>query len=271
MLQPHATVILTRPEGKNQTLQGRLEQAGLRVISLPALSLQRLTVTDPIPEPATFDLIFFVSGFAVDCYFALLTEQHRQWPQGQLAGCVGPGTAQALQRHGVAQQHILYPADNQSYDSNGFLTQLKASPYYARLRSVLIVCGTGGNPWLGRQLQALSIDVTRLPIYRREARLWDKPQQSQVGGLLANPAEKKYVLLTSPQGIEAFVGNLAIAQVDPDTLAQSTIFVVTHLGQVDTLRQTWQQKLAADNADALHIVQTLPQDDAIFHTVTISD
>jgi len=271
VLQPHATVILTRPEGKNQALQGRLEQAGLRVITLPALTLQRLAVTEPVLAPASFDLIFFVSGFAVDCYFALLAEQHVQWPQGQVAGCVGPGTAQALQRRGVAQQYILYPADHQSYDSHGFLTQLKASPAFADLRSVLIVCGTGGNPSLGRQLQELSIEVTRLPIYRREARQWDQLQQSQMGSLLANPTEQKYVLLTSPEGIEAFVGNLAMAQIDPASIARSTIFVVTHPGQVDHLRLTWQQKLAADYTNTLHIVQTLPQDDAIFHTVTISD
>jgi uroporphyrinogen-III synthase len=268
---PRATVILTRPQGKNQALQLRFEQAGLRVVALPALTLQRIAVTGPVPDPATFNLVFFVSGFAVDCFFDVLTEHGMQWPQAQRAGCVGPGTVQALLRQGVAQQQILCPADNQSYDSTGFLTRLKASAVFASLQSVLIVCGIAGNPGLGRQLQDLSLAVTRLPLYKRDAKQWDAQQQRQMSSLFADPAEKKYVVLTSPQGIDAFVDNLATAQINPDPLAGSTTFVVTHAGQVDSLKQAWQQKLPAGNASTLRIVQALPQEDAIFHTVTISE
>lgn len=271
MHYPRATVILTRPQGKNQALQLRFEQAGLRVAALPALTLQRIAVTGPVPDPATFNLVFFVSGFAVDCFFDLLIEQGMQWPQGHRAGCVGPGTVQALLRRGIAHQQILCPVDNQPYDSSGFLARLKASAVFASLQSVLIVCGTTGNPGLGRQLQDLSLAVTRLPLYRRDARQWDAQQQCQMRSLLADPAEKKYVVLTSPQGIEAFVDNLATAQIDPDPLAETTTFVVTHAGQVDSLKHAWQYKFPAGNASTLHIVQALPQDDAIFHTVTISD
>ena len=271
MHHPRATVILTRPQGKNEALQLRFEQAGLRVAVLPALRLQRIAVTGPVPDPAAFNLVFFVSGFAVDCFFDLLAEQGMQWPQGQHAGCVGPGTVQALLRQGATQQQILCPAGNQPYDSSGFLARLKASAVFASLQSVLIVCGTTGNPWLARQLQDLSLAVTRLPLYRRNARQWDAQQQRQMSSLFADPVEKKYVVLTSPQGIEAFVDNLATAQIDPDPLAGSTTFVVTHTGQIDGLRHAWQQKLSARSASTLRIVQALPQDDAIFHTVTISD
>jgi len=269
--RPPATVVLTRPQGKNQALQLRFEQAGLRTVVLPALTLQRIAMSDSAPDPAAFDLVFFVSGFAADCFFDLLAEQGMHWPQGQHAGCVGPGTGQALQRRGVAQQHILYPACNQPHDSSGFLARLKDSALFATLRSVLLVCGAGGNPWLARQLQALSIDVTRLPLYTRQARQWDARQQRQMRTLFADPAEKKYVVLTSPQGIQAFVDNLLAAQINADALAQSTTFVVTHAGQGDSLRQAWQQKLPRASAGALRIAQALPRDDAIFHTVTISD
>ncbi|WP_193086982.1 uroporphyrinogen-III synthase [Advenella sp. FME57] len=271
MHHSRATVVLTRPQGKNQALQLRFEQAGLRVATLPALTLQPIAVTDPVPDPATFDLIFFVSGFAVDRFFDLLAEQGMRWPQGQRAGCVGPGTVQALQHQGVAQQQILCPVGDQPYDSSGFLARLKASAVFACLSSVLIVCGTTGNPWLARQLQELSLQVKRLPLYRRDARQWDRQQQRQMSSLLADPMEKKYVVLTSPQGIEAFVDNLATAQIDPDPLAESTTFVVTHEGQVDSLKHAWQQKLPAGNAGTLRIVRALPQEDAIFHIVTISD
>ena len=271
MHQPRATVILTRPQGKNQALQQRFEQAGLRVVALPALTLQRIAITGPVPDPAIFDLVFFVSGFAVDCFFDLLAEHGIEWPQEQRAGCVGPGTVQALLRQGVAQQQILCPADNQPYDSSGFLARLQSSAVFACLRSVLIVCGTTGNPGLGLQLQDLSLAVTRLPLYKRDARQWDAQQQRQMSSLFADSAEKKYVVLTSPQGIEAFVDNLAAAQIDPDPLAAATTFVLTHAGQIDSLKHAWQQKLLAGNASTLRIVQALPQDDAIFHTVTISD
>lgn len=249
----------------------RFEQAGLRVTTLPALTLQRIAITGPVPDPAAFDLVFFVSGFAVDCFFDLLVEQGMQWPQGLHAGCVGPGTVQALQRQGVAQQQILCPTDDQPYDSSGFLARFKASAVFACVNTVLIACGTTGNPWLAGQLQDLSLEVTRLPLYRRDARQWDVQQQHLMRSLFADPVEKKYVVLTSPQGIAAFVDNLAAVQIDPDSLARSTTFVVTHAGQVDSLRHAMQQQLPVLDAGALHIVQALPQDDAIFHTVTISD
>lgn len=271
MHHPRATVILTRPQGKNEALQRRFELAGLRVAALPALALQPLAVTGPMPDPAAFNLVFFVSGFAVDCFFDLLAGQGIRWPQGQYAGCVGPGTVQALLRQGVAQQQIVCPVSHQPYDSSGFLARLKDSAIFASLRCVLIVCGTTGNPWLARQLQDLSLEVARIPLYRRDARQWDAQQQHQMRSLFADQAEKKYVVLTSPQGIEAFVDNLAMAQIDPDPLAGTTTFVVTHAGQVDSLKHAWQQKLPVASANTLRIVQALPQDDAIFHTVTISD
>ena len=268
---PRTTVILTRPQGKNEALQLRLQQAGLDVVILPALTLRRVPVANPVPDPAGFDLTFFVSGFAVDCFFDLLRERALPWPKNRYAGCVGPGTLQALQRAGVDPEQILSPAASLSYDSGGFLAGLKTSGILATLKSVLLVCGTTGNPWLTQQLRDLSVAVTRFPLYARHAAQWDEQQQQRVGGLLADSLQKKYVVLTSPQGIAAFVDNLAAVHIDPDAVVGSTTFVVTHAGQVDSLRRVWQQKLPAASADALRVLQALPRDDAIFHTVTISD
>ncbi|WP_161495234.1 uroporphyrinogen-III synthase [Advenella sp. S44] len=271
MEHPRATVILTRPQGKNQALQLCLQQAGLDVIILPALILQPEPVADPVPDPAAFDLIFFVSGFAVDCFFDLLRERDMSWPKYRYAGCVGPGTRQALERRGVAPEQILSPAGHLPYDSSGFLASLQTSGMLTVFKSVLLVCGTTGNPWLAQQLRDLSVTVTRFALYARHATQWDERQRQQMRSLLADPSQKKYVVLTSPQGIDAFVGNLATAKIHPDSIAASTTFIVTHVGQLAHLKHIWQHKLSLSNADALRVQQALPRDDAIFHAVTISD
>lgn len=271
MHTPGATVILTRPDGKNQSLQQRFEQAGWSVVSLPALTLQRLAVTEPVPDPEAFDLIFFVSGFAVDCFFKALGRDGLHWPAQQRAACVGPGTARALQEHGVGADYIFAPSDSQRYDSRGLIASLQANDVLGSLRRVLIVCGTTGNPWFAEQLRGLSIDVMPLQLYTRHARQWDAWQRQQMRLLLADTGRKKYVVLTSPQGVGAFVANVVAADIDPGQVAESTIFVVTHVGQADCLRQAWPRDNHRNRPVELRIKQIPPQDDAIFHGVTISD
>lgn len=269
--QAPVTVVLTRPKGKNERLQQRFEQMGLPTISLPALTLRRLTIADPLPELSVFDLVFFVSGFAVDCFFDLLSEKGVHWPADLHAGCVGPGTAQALQRRGVCKDHIYLPSDGQSFDSPGLMASLHNNGVLATLHSVLIACGTTGNPWFADRLRERAISVTRISLYERQGRQWDVQERQQMGQLFENPSIKKYVVITSPQGVAAFVGNLALSGVDANVLADTTTFVLTHASQVSSLQQIWGREIHGANVSALHIVQTFPDDDAIFHTVTISD
>ncbi len=266
-----ATVVLTRPDGKNESLQRQFEDAGLAVVVLPALTLTRNPVEQPVPLLAAYDLIFFVSGYAADCFFDLLDEQNVRWPAQLQAGCVGPGTAKALRSRGVPERNILSPAAGQARDAGGFVATLKDSGVFATLRSVLIVCGTTGNNWLAGQLQTASVAVTRLPLYTRQARLWCRQEQRQMAFLLREGAGPLYVVFTSPQGVQSFLRNAADAGWCPAQAARSITFVVTHSGQRDSLIEGWHQTFSGSDPATLRIVLASPEDAAIFHTVTKSD
>lgn len=271
MTLSQATVVLTRPEGKNESLQRQFEDAGLAVVVLPALTLSRKPLSEPVPLLAAYDLIFFVSGYAADCFFDLLDEQNVRWPAQLQAGCVGPGTAKALLARGVPERDILSPVAGQPRDAGGFMATLKASGVFATLQSVLIVCGTTGNNWLAGQLQAASVAVTRLPLYTRQARLWCEQEQRQMDLLLRKGTGPLYVVLTSPQGVQSFIRNAADADWCPAQATRSITFVVTHPGQQDSLVEGWQQTFSGCDPAALRIVQASPEDAAIFHAVTKSD
>ena len=267
-----ATVVLTRPEGKNESLQRQFEDAGLAVVVVPALTLRRKPFSEPVPSLAAYDLIFFVSGYAADCFFDLLDEQNVRWPAQLQAGCVGPGTAKTLQARGVPERDILSPAAGQPRDAGGLVATLKDKGVFASLQSVLIVCGTTGSGWFAEQLQAASVAVTRLPLYTRQARPWSEQEQRQMAFLLREAgAGPLYVVLTSPQGVQSFVRNAADAGWCPAQAARAITFVITHPGQQERLIEGWQHTFSGCDPAALRIVQASPEDAAIFQAVTKSD
>src|SRR3546814_13490359 len=58
-----ASAVLTRPQGKNETLVQRLAQAGLDALALPALLIKPVALrAQELPLPELYDLIVFVSG-----------------------------------------------------------------------------------------------------------------------------------------------------------------------------------------------------------------
>ncbi len=266
-----ATVILTRPEGKNACLLARFAQTGLATVDLPALQLTAVAKAPAMPDLQSVDLAFFVSGFAVDCFFALLADRALHWPAGLHAACVGPGTAEALQRHGLSPDCIFQPSSDQTADSPGLLASLRKTGVLRKLRTVLIVSGTTGSAWFENSLRAESISVSRLALYERQSRVWDPAVRQQMLLLFGNAARKKFVVLTSPQGVEAFVDNLLTTGVSGEQVMEATTFVVTHPGQAVSLQQAWHRHLPDADLSALHILQSFPRDDAIFRSVTISD
>ena len=253
-------VLLTRPDGKNTELKTRLEQAGLDALALPVLELEA-SAPSQAPDPAAYDLIVFVSGFAVACYFRALENMGlRSWPQGVYAATVGAASANALLRTGKAPaDRIVVPDADSRQDSEALWEELQRRGI--RPRRVLIVCGDSGRAWLAERLRREGADVQRHCAYMRKTAQW---QSSQVAALaeLVRSQRRAIVLLTSSQGVDAWLSCLQEAGMAG--LAARADFVVVHERIARYLRQSVAHLYP--NAKATIIVSK-PDDKIMFRSI----
>ncbi|GAA0496440.1 uroporphyrinogen-III synthase [Pigmentiphaga sp. GD03639] len=207
-------VVLTRPAGQNGGLARALEARGWRALDLPAL---RLTPeAGPVPDPADFDLVVFVSGNAVRMFLDTWREaagRGRAWPDATAAAVVGPASARALREHPAFGQapRLVQPApDSPHFDSEALWAVLSAAPLPSR---VLIVRGGRGEQgtgrdWLAGRLREAGATVTLHRAYRRVPAAWT-PHQAEGLRQLARAGTPTAWLLTSAEGVDAVRGHLA--------------------------------------------------------------
>ncbi|SDQ36162.1 uroporphyrinogen III methyltransferase / synthase [Paraburkholderia fungorum] len=171
------TVVITRPAGQSSELIRQLNAAGVATLDFPLIDIA--PVADDAPLRAAlaslerYALVVFVSPNAVDQAFARSNEI---WPHALPIGVVGPGSVQALARHGVAApaHQIISPAsgsedESASFDSEGLFAAIDASLGAASLegKRVLIVRGDGGREWLADRLREAGAEVEAVAAYRR--------------------------------------------------------------------------------------------------------
>jgi len=186
--------VLTRPEGRNESIARALEAEGLAAIIAPALVLRPLD--EPAPAPAGYDLVVFVSRQAADQYFA----QHADaWPAATFAAAVGQATARALRRRVPADRILAPPADS-AQDSEALMALLDARGL--RPACALILRGQRGREWLATQLERRGCQVRRHALYGRDAVRWT-PAQCQAA-LGARPC---ILLVSSLEGLEAIAAS----------------------------------------------------------------
>lgn len=212
MPAPHP-VVLTRPAGRNEALQHRLQAQGCPVLALPALDIvPQPCATGKLPLPGGYDLVIFVSGAAARAYASQLQDVAgmRQWPAQVPAACVGPATARAM-RGGFwsAGMRILHPGpDAPTHDSEALWQVLAHSGL--PLRRVLVVRGTAGREWLAARLTQAGAVVDRHAAYARRPADWPGEAlrtlaQWRDGGLTP------VWLATSAEGLEALRDGIAQA------------------------------------------------------------
>ncbi|MGB3433586.1 uroporphyrinogen-III synthase [Achromobacter sp.] len=221
--------ILTRPDGRNEALAGRLLGAGWTPCILPALEIQALpAAAGGPPRPSDYDMVVFVSGNAARLYL----EQWAQadgpvpWPAGVIAATVGPASAQALRQSACfgANTTVLHPPESApSHDSEALWQVLQGLAQ--RPRRVLLVRGTQGRDWLGDQLEAHGAAVTRHAAYLRRPASWDADQLASLRCWAGADVPATW-LITSGEGADALRTGLDAAGL-ADWWARCR-FVLTH-------------------------------------------
>jgi len=192
-----ATAVLTRPAGRNQALAQALQAQGVHCLDLPALSLT--PTTKPMPAPQGFDLVFFASGFAAQCY---LRAYPSAWPAGVLAAGVGQGTLAAIHASGVVSpQATLAPGADTAQDSEALWQTLQNAGVHAQ--RVLIVRGDSGRDWLRAQWQGTGAAVEETVAYHRTPCVWTPAQ----GQALQSATPPCVLLVTSSDSAHAIDTN----------------------------------------------------------------
>ena len=252
----------------------------------PALELQPLPLdAAALPLPNDFDLVMFVSGYAVSCYLHACKARVADfsWPATTWAACVGAATASALLDSGLIPPGcVVCPeplhdtltsaavsvarcsADEKSAsfgnDSEALWQTLQ--PLLPRLKRVLIVRGETGRDWLARQLNASGIQVRVLKMYRRLPALWT-PDVRQAVVLAFNDPAGPVTVLTSRESVDAFLDNLVRAISAP--FLERACFVVIHPRVADHLQSALQRSGMVLNPV---VKLSSPGDDALFQVIS---
>jgi len=258
------SVILTRPQGKNETLAHRLAAVDLPALVIPALQIEPLR-HDPatFPLPGDYDLIIFVSGHASQFYFAELAARGMTglWPGQTLAATVGVSSARQLQVAGqIPPTHILHPGADAAQDSESLWNVL--APRLATMRRVLIVRGGVGREWLGRKLEEAGLTVRRLAVYARKPAHWTAQQAAPLAQALS--AQACVCLLTSIESVVAVNANMMrLGLADAWSHAR---FVVIHERVASRLQSI---RKASGKVETPMVKICQPSDDAIFQSITL--
>lgn len=253
-------VFLTRPDGRNGSVPQRLRALGMEVSEIPALEVRPIAVSGALPLPETYDVVVFVSRYAVRRYLELLAEaglQAARWPARTIAATVGASSAQALLASGrVPAANIVHPpAGEPGQDSEALLAILLERNL--PLNRVLIVRGASGREWLAETLRARGTRVDLLPVYDRVPADWPPAAVARLSAALSRPARCLF-LLTSSEGVRAVAERVTAMGLMEQW--RKAGFVVIH----ERIGATLQSVVASQSdGDVRRLEHCMPDDDSI--------
>lgn len=191
-------VIVTRPAAQAASWVQALGERGIDAVALPLIGIappqDPSAVVQAWRELPGRRLVVFVSPNAAEQFFAQGTPG--TWPSGTIAGSIGPGTTQALQRLGVPVAAIVEPAaDAPQFDSEALWQRLGQLAWSGA--SALIVRGDGGRDWLADTLRSHGAQVDVVAAYRRIAPRLEGEAQRTLDDALARPREHLWFFSSS--------------------------------------------------------------------------
>ncbi|QSX34062.1 uroporphyrinogen-III synthase [Shewanella avicenniae] len=158
-------ILLTRPDGRNQSMAESLTEQGIPFLVTPLLAVSAL------PQPSTAllesaDILIFISTNAVQyltCSADVLSANCQVY-------AVGDATLHALQKRDI--KAFGTPADNQQ--TEGLLTLAGLQPDAVTHKNIVIVRGVGGRETLAEQLSSFGAKVSYYEVYRRHCPEYDR-------------------------------------------------------------------------------------------------
>jgi uroporphyrinogen-III synthase len=178
-------VLVTRPAREAQRWVHELRLHGLSASALPLIEIgappDESAVQRAWARLEQFDAVMFVSGNAVDRFFALRPPSLPSWRDQTRAWAPGPGTRDALLLAGVTPDLIDHPGEQaEQFDSQALWAVVAAQ--LGAGRKVLVVRGGdasgqgSGRDWLATQLAKGGVAVDTVVAYCRRRPYWTPAQ-----------------------------------------------------------------------------------------------
>ena len=180
-------VLVTRPAREAQRWVHELRLHGFNACALPLIDIGQPPDDDAVRREWArldrYDAVMFVSGNAVDRFFALRPPSFPAWMGEHIrAWAPGPGTRDALLRAGLPLASIDQPdAKAKQFDSQALWAQVAGQ--VKENQRVLVVRGGdasglgSGRDWLGSQLVKLGVAVDTVVAYCRRPPNWTPVQR----------------------------------------------------------------------------------------------
>ncbi|MBC7468968.1 MAG: uroporphyrinogen-III synthase [Ramlibacter sp.] len=177
--------LVTRPAREAQQWVRELQQRRVEAAALPLIQIGPAPDASAVQGAWTqleqYDAVMFVSGNAVDHFFALKLPTDASWPAATRAWAPGPGTRDALQRAGVVPEAIDQPGEQaEQFDSQALWaqvqTQLRAGQRMLVVRGGDASGQGSGRNWLAMQLAGRGVAVDTVVAYCRKPPTWSPAQ-----------------------------------------------------------------------------------------------
>jgi uroporphyrinogen III methyltransferase/synthase len=183
------TVAVTRARAQASGLARELAALGARVVQAPAIRIRELP--GPPLDPSPYDLVCLNSPNGVEGLFARLEGGGRDARAlaGVRVAAIGPGTARALQAHGVRADVV-----PERFVAESLVEALEGVP----VRRALIARAREARDVLPDALRARGVDVDVLALYETVA----EPLSAQA---LAAARAADYITFTSSSTVRYFV------------------------------------------------------------------
>ena len=182
------TVAVTRARAQSSGLAGRLRELGAVVVEAPAIRIA--PIDGPAPDLARYDLVCLTSPNGVRLLFDRLRTAGRDARAlaGATVAAIGPGTARALEQHGVIADIV-----PERFVAEGLVEALAEVP----VTRALIARAAVARDVLPDALRARGAQVDVLELYKTVAEPLSQPQRDEVAGA-------DYVTFTSSSTVEFF-------------------------------------------------------------------
>ena len=159
------SVLVTRPHHQAENLCQLIESYGLVAVRCPSVSIEAPSDPKALIEKLraidVADIVIFLSRNAVDRGINALRRTGVSLPLSAKVLAIGPGTADALQKRGIAIAAIPRPPFNTE-------AMLQVSELISpKGRSIFIFQGEGGRTWLSEKLVKDGATVSLAHCYRR--------------------------------------------------------------------------------------------------------
>lgn len=150
------TVLLTRPQGRNELLAQQLKQHHIDVCITPLITISPLDKQGDMLDAQWADCVIFISQYAVK--YGYLPET--AWSEQTVFYAIGEATANALKAQNINAQ---IPTSH--FTSEGLLELL--SQQNIEHMHFLIIRGRGGREYLANELIKMGAHTKYLEVYER--------------------------------------------------------------------------------------------------------